>query len=408
MSRPDRPPTVAYLLPDPGIGVGGTKGASVHVESLTAAMSRAGARVVLLAASVVGPMSTPGSADVEVVQIPVGPVRSGADFATTRTRAAERFFAAAGPHLARLRPDWVHERLSLFAGAGAQVCAERGLPRVVEVNAPVADERARHFGLPDRAAAHAQERAALAGARVMAVSSPLARWAASQGASEVVVVPNGADTTTLDPDRWAAQRAAVRAELGLAGRVVIGFAGSLKPWHGVEVLLDALHRMPPTAPLGLLVVGDGPGRDAVAMQAAELPATVRPVLTGAVPFAEVPPRLAAMDIATAPYLPSEDFYFSPLKVAEAMSAGLAVVASDFAPVRDLLAGTGVLVPPGDPARLAAALTRLVEDPAARTGLAQAARARAVARLDWTAVARRTLQFAASAGEHRGPLAARSA
>ena len=406
MSRPVQP-VLAYLLPDPGIPVGGTKGASVHVESLTSALARAGARVVLFAANVVGPLQAPGSETVEVVPVPVGPVRGGDDFEKSRTRAATRFFDTVATRLQTLRPDWVHERLSLFAGAGTALCAGAGLPRVVEVNAPVAEERARHFGLSDLGAAHAREREALTGARVLAVSEPLARWARRQGAAEAVVVPNGADTATLDPVRWARHRATTRQQLGLTGRVVIGFAGSLKPWHGVDVLIEALHQTRTNEPLGLLVVGDGPGRTRLAEQVEGLAPAIHPVLTGAVPFAVVPRMLAAMDIAVAPYLPSQDFYFSPLKVAEAMSAGLAVVASDFAPVRELLAGTGRLVRPGDAAELAEVLAELADNPTARAELARTARQRAVDRLDWAAVARRTLDFSMAASLEGTP-AARSA
>lgn len=386
-------PAVAYLLADPGIPVGGTKGASVHVESLCAAMARAGARVVLYAATVTGPLQAEGSESVRVVPVDVGRVRSGPGADRTRIAAAGRFFEQVGQHLDAERPDWVHERLSLFAGAGSEMCAARGLDRVVEVNAPVAAERLRHFGLELADEAASAERGALQGARVLAVSRPLADWARATGASEVLVVPNGADTAGADPARWAARRNGIRRGLGLEGRVVVGFAGSLKPWHGVEVLIEAVSGISPRCPLGVLIVGDGPGRSAAERAATALPASVKAVVTGAVPFAEVPRYLAAMDISAAPYLASGDFYFSPLKVAEAMAAGLAVVASDFPPVRELLGATGVLVEPGDAAQLGASIETLAIDAAGRARLGALARARAVGHLDWAAVAAQTLAFA---------------
>ncbi|MHB1535444.1 MAG: glycosyltransferase family 4 protein [Acidimicrobiales bacterium] len=382
---------IAYVLPDPGIPVGGTKGASVHVESLCAAMGRAGAEVTLYAAKVTGALRAAGSEAVTVVPVDVGPVRSGAGADGTRMAAAARFFEAVGGHLDAERPDWVHERLSLFAADGGAICATRGLSRVVEVNAPVAEERRRHFGLELDDEAHDAERAALAGARVLVVSQPLADWARHMGASEALVVPNGADTAALDPALWARRRVLLRQELGLEGLVVVGFAGSLKPWHGVEVLIDALATI--DRPVGLLIVGDGPGRAAIEVATKGLPASVTSVLTGGVPFGDIPRLLAAMDISVAPYLPAETFYFSPLKVAEGMAAGRAVVASDFPPVRELLGSTGVLVDSGDAAGLGAAITRLVADPGARERLGAMARARAVAHLDWSAVAERTMSFA---------------
>jgi len=385
--------TVAYLLPDPGIPVGGTKGASVHVESLCAAMGRAGAQVVLYAAKVTGPLRAAGSGAVRVVPIDVGEVRSGAGADRTRIAAARRFFQAVGRHLDVERPDWVHERLSLFAGAGSALCQTRDLPRVVEVNAPVAAERLRHFGLELATEAHRAERTALDDARVLAVSQPLAAWAADAGASETVVVPNGADTAGLDPTMWVHRRAQLRRRFGFEDSVVVGFAGSLKPWHGVDVLLDALETIPSHAPVGLLIVGDGPGRAATERAVAGLPTWVTPVLTGAVPFSEMAGHLAAMDISVAPYRPADTFYFSPLKIAEGMAAGRAVIASDFPPVRELLGSTGVLVTPGDAAELGSSIAQLIADPDARARLGAMARARAVGQLGWDAVAARTLAFA---------------
>jgi glycosyltransferase involved in cell wall biosynthesis len=392
-------PSIAYLLPDPGIPVGGTKGASVHVESLCCALARAGASVTLYAARVTGPLRSAGSDRVQVVPVDVGAVRSGPAGEASRTTASQRFFATVGEQLGRQRPDWVQERLTLFAGQGTEVCSALGLERVVEVNAPVAAERARHFGLQLVEEADQAERQALAGARVLAVSEPLVGWAMAKGAAEGEVLPNGADTATLSPGRWAGHGRQLRRQAGMGERVVIGFAGSLKPWHGVELLVDAVataRAANPGQPLGLLVVGDGPQRPQVEEALGRLPDDVKAVLTGAVPFAEMPAYLAAMDICAAPYLPNEDFYFSPLKVAEAMAAGRAVVAADFPPVRQLLDGTGELFPPGDLAALARLLADLSADPHRRAMLGRQARLSAVERLDWGAVARRTMQFAGAA------------
>ncbi len=388
-------PTVAYLLPDPGIPVGGTKGASVHVESLCCAMARRGAEVSLYAAKVVGPLGAAGAERVRVVPVGAGAVSSGTAGEPSRIAASHRFFDAVGRHLDTDPPNWVHERLTLFAGQGSELCSSRGLARVVEVDAPVAAERARHFGLERTAEAELAEHRALRGARVLAVSEPLARWAVARGATEAVVMPNGAETAALDPCRWAARGRQLRAETGLEGRVVVGFAGSLKPWHGVELLFDAVAGAGRVLGrrLGLLVVGDGPLRSRLEWATRRLAGDVDAVLTGAVPFAEMPGYLAAMDVCAAPYLPSADFYFSPLKVAEAMAAGRAVVASDFAPVRQLLAGTGELFPPGDACALRDLLAGLAASPARRAQLGSRARRSAVERLDWEAVARRTMEFA---------------
>ena len=181
-------------------------------------------------------------------------------------------------------------------------------------------------------------------------------------------------------------------------QLVLGFAGSLKPWHGVEVLVDAVRETSRGADVGLLIVGDGPRREAVEVAVRALPGSVTVAVTGSVPAYDVPRFLAAMDVAVAPYLQSSDFYFSPLKVAEAMAASLPVVASDFPPVRELLGDTGVLVPAGEVDALARAMWQLAVEPDTRVRLALEGRARAVESLDWLAVARRTIDLARGAVE----------
>ena len=393
---------VAYLLPDPGIPVGGTKGASVHVDALCGAMVRSGVSVTLYAAKVVGPLSARGADQVEVVPVDVGPVRSGEDADRTRMRACGRYFDEVAALLDRRPPDWVHERLSLFAGQGTAVSGALGLPRIVEVNAPVADERRRHFSLSLVAEATQAERDALRDASVVAVSGPLVDWSLANGAASAVMVPNGADTDWLERSRWLRQGAELRAGLGFAeSQLVLGFAGSLKPWHGVEILVEAVREASRGADVGLLIVGDGPRRSAVEDAVRTLPDTVRVVLTGSVPAYDIPRHLAAMDVAVAPYLPSQDFYFSPLKVAEAMAASLPVVASDFPSVRDLLGDTGVRVPAGDVVALARALWDLAVAPDTRARLGQEGRDRAVESLDWTSVARRTIDVATGSAARQG-------
>ncbi len=382
---------VAYLVCDPGIPIGGTKGASVHVASLARALGSIGVQVTVFAPKV----EAPGIPGAEVVEVPVGPVPSGPAGELRRIEASNTFYESVAGHLDGAGFDLVMERLALFADGGG-LGRRLGLPRLVEVNAPVAAEREAHFGLANREAASLAEAAALRDAAVVAVSEPLADWAVARGAATALVIPNGADTALLEPGRWRAEGAKLRAEFGFEDLPVIGFVGSLKPWHGLEPLFEAAELLAGAHRFGLLVVGDGPGRDAAQAGLASLRQRIPAVAAGAVPAQRVPAYLAAMDIAAAPYLPSGNFYFSPLKVVEAMAAGKAVVASDFPPVRELLGDCGVLVPAGDPAALASALERLVLSPSIRHAQGERARRCALERADWVDVARRTLAAAQAA------------
>jgi len=180
---------------------------------------------------------------------------------------------------------------------------------------------------------------------------------------------------------------------------VVGFAGSLKPWHGVATLLDAFATLRAHTPTArLLIIGTGPQEAAARARATALGLGDAVVFTGAVAHDAMPGLLAAMDIGVAPYLAVPDFYFSPLKLYEYMAAGLAVVASDAGAIATLVRAseTGLLCPPGDAPALGWALACLAYDPTLRARLGAAARAEAE-RHTWAANARTIVALAAPVG-----------
>jgi glycosyltransferase involved in cell wall biosynthesis len=133
-------------------------------------------------------------------------------------------------------------------------------------------------------------------------------------------------------------------------------------------------------------VGDGPEREALEAVGAEV--------TGAVPHAQVPGLLAEASIGLVPYAADTPDYFSPLKLFEYLAAGLAVVAGSIPGVREVVgAEHAVLIPPGDPAALAAAVAELAGDRSRRARLGRAGRELVAARHTWEARARRILELA---------------
>ncbi|MBK6899135.1 MAG: glycosyltransferase [bacterium] len=175
-------------------------------------------------------------------------------------------------------------------------------------------------------------------------------------AARTAVIPFG-----IDPGPW---RAAAHP-----GRGPLLFVGRLVYYKGVEVLLEAVARLPGAE---LDIVGDGPLRAALAARAARPDLAGRVRLRGELDDAGLQ---AAIADAAALVLPSllraETFGLVQL---EAMAAGLPVVATRLPTgVAEVTVHgeTGWLVAPGDPAALAAALAELLGDPeeAARRGLA---------------------------------------
>ncbi|MDR6173967.1 glycosyltransferase involved in cell wall biosynthesis [Nocardioides zeae] len=387
---------VAYVSTDPGIDVLGTKGASVHVQAVVAALLRRGAEVDLL---------TPRADETAAADLAAHPrlrihrlPRVGRGEPAARERAARASDAAvaglldelhASPGTGSTRPlDLVYERYALWGRTATAWAAARGVPSLLEVNAPLPVEQARHRVLVDAPAAYDAARAALTAATaVIGVSPAVSDWAASLGADPVTTIGNGVDTRRVVP----AARPVHDGRPDPARPFTLGFVGTLKGWHGVDTLLAALALLGPGH--RLLVVGDGPTATDLRATADRLGVADRVTWTGAVPAAAVPALLQEMDVACAPYPPLDGFYFSPLKVTEYLAAGLPVVASDVGGLRALLCGPGGaggdLVPPGDAAALADAVADLRDDVVRRRAL-RATHRRAALALDWDHVVEASL------------------
>lgn len=391
---------VAYVSTDPGVPVFGRKGASVHVQAVVRELLRRGAEVHLLAARIGGDLPR-GLGGVVVHELPKITGTPGPE----REASARLSARAAADVLARLHHDapldLVLERYSLWSDAAMTWARSAGVPGVLEVNAPLVDEQAEHRVLANRVGAEEIAARAFAAAdSVICVSEPVAEWVARRvaDAAHVRVVPNGVDTTFIRPHTPVPEERGTSLEgstpEGEASTpFVVGFVGTLKPWHGVEVLLEAFARLARAdGTTRLRLVGDGPQREALEEQALRLGIRDQVDLVGAVAPEGMPAELAAMDVAVAPYPELPDFYFSPLKIYEYLAAGLPVVASDIGPCSAILddGGLGVLVTPGDPTVLAAVLAGLRSDRRLRTELGQAGRQAAVARHDWSLVVDRIL------------------
>lgn len=377
---------VAYLTADPGVPAFGTKGASVHVQEIIRVFADRGAQVRLYTARTDEHVPS----DLRGVPVTHLPVDSRADRQADRSlplaertaRREQRQAATAhrlATHAIADGADLVYERYSLFSTALAEVTTALGVPGVLEVNAPLIEEQATHRDLIDSTAAHHALRAQVAAASVVAcVSEPVAQWVrrlCPEDTAKVRVTPNGVNTTRIAPSRVPS-----------AGDPVVLFVGTLKPWHGVEVLLQAAALAQER--WQVRIVGDGPQGPVLAAQAARLGLDVD--FRGAVAPGDIPAALAGAAVSVAPYpvlAGGSDQYFSPLKIYEYAAAGLPVVASRVGQVPSIVrhAVNGLLVEPSDPAALADAIDSLVADPGFAQRLGQAGREMVLAEHSWSRV-----------------------
>lgn len=184
------------------------------------------------------------------------------------------------------------------------------------------------------------------------------------------VIPNGKDHTRYRSMPEARSR--VRAELGIPEKAfVVSFHGMVSPRKNVDLLVKTVAELPRELEVTALIVGLGPTLPQVRDLSASLGAPV--VFAGL--RTDIPEVLSAADVSAHPST-AEGFSNS---VVESLACGLPVIASDATSHPEQVEDgvQGVLVPPGRPEALAAAIRWLAENPASRDRMARAARRRAM-------------------------------
>jgi len=198
--------------------------------------------------------------------------------------------------------------------------------------------------------------------------------------AKVRVIPNG-----IDVDRFAPgpRTGALRAQLGVGERPLVGIVARFAPVKNHALLLDAFARVVAAGdpPADLVLIGEGDLRPALEAQADLLG------IAGRVHFAGLAADPAPWYRDLDAFVLSSDSEATSISILEAMATGLPVVATAVGGTPDLLGdGAGVLVPARDPAALGDALRVVLADAGRRRTLGEAARARAVARYAGAAMA----------------------
>ncbi len=269
---------------DPGVPIHGPSGASVHLRQIARAFAALGHSVTvgaLLAHDRRGRHDVPlGLPSVTVGRTRWRPGLRSFGERVDAWRLARRL---GGRHF-----DLIYERFSLHCDAGLALARRRGIPHILELNAPLSLERGRRSRVEAKVLRETDV--------VIAVSPWLGRWAEQRGARQVRVVPNGSDLRPAGPPAPG---------LGLIHH------GSLRPWHGMERSIAILDALPEAT---LDVIG---GR----------PAVEHPRLRWW-PVME-PPALARLisraSVALLPYPPDAPPWFDPLKLHDYRAVGVPVV-----------------------------------------------------------------------------------
>ena len=216
--------------------------------------------------------------------------------------------------------------------------------------------------------------------------------------AKLVIVPNGITPADWQAG-WQGEREPLRADVAAAlanmraaGRVVVGYTGSMGLANALDVLLDAAARLRDTR-LSFLIVGDGHERERLVRRLVD-ESLNQVVWLPPVPKAQMPALLAAIDIAYLGWLrvPIYRFGIAPNKLMDYMAAGCVVLHSVEAgndPVVET--GCGLSVPPESPEAVAAGLLQLAALSAAeRASMGRLGQAHVMAHHSWPVLAARFL------------------
>lgn len=350
--------------------VPGHTGGSVHVEEVARGLAARGHEVHVVALA--GEGTTPKEFELHPSPLLV----EHRLFRWTARRGVAKL-------LDRLHIDAVMERYYNFAGEGVRAAYDRGIPSLLEVNAPLKDHPGSLKSTLDRfAVVRPMERLRHAlCTRASALVTPLPS-----------IVPETVPADKVHRVSWGANVERFRPDLEKKplpipdDRPVVVFSGSFRPWHGADMLVRAAPQLPRAF---FLFVGDGPCLLETKALAESLGVADRAHFAGAVPYPDVPGYLRWASVGVAPYQPARlgqmqlGFFWSPLKVFEYMAMALPVVALDVAPLREVLEGHGgALVPEGDVDAMARAIGKLIDEPADAHAKGRVARERVVADYSW--------------------------
>jgi len=303
-------------------------GQNVHIEELTSALHRLGQEVVF-----VGPGGNDGGED--------GGNKLFQWFRSLMPAAAYEvleflysFIAYRRLRRAYLesRSEVLYERYNLYLLAGAWLKRRYGIPFILEVNAPLVHERTLFGNLAlRRLATWAEGWVWRSADMVLPVTDQLADFVRNAGVPEdrIRIIPNGINRDLFQSDGGAA----ARAELGLDGKIILGFTGYLRSWHGLGRVVDLIAEHGRDLNLHFLVVGDGPARDELIERAAQRDVASRLTLVGLVERDRISHYVSAFDVALQPEVVP---YASPLKLFEYMTLGRAIVAPDRPNIREVL------------------------------------------------------------------------
>jgi glycosyltransferase involved in cell wall biosynthesis len=299
--------------------------------------------------------------------------------------------------LKKNRADFLYHRSSTFNCSGTILSFLFRKPLILEFNSSSLWKTDENVKLRFKMTRLLMERLNLAWAdRITVVSEVLRNQLEQKGVDvkKIVVNPNGADPEIFNPD---VRKEDLRGIYRLGNKLLVGFAGLLSQWHGLETLVGCIKDViPKNTEVHFVIIGDGYLRNRLEKMVEEDGTSNFITFTGLVRKEEMPAYLNACDILVSPHRNMADgqtFFGSPVKIFEYMAMGKPIVASKVGQLQEILKDgeNAILVPPDNTEKLANAILRLASDSDLRETLGRKARNDLVGNYTWTDNAKRVIR-----------------
>lgn len=373
---------ICYLASDPRMKLAAPTGYGSHIRKTISAFEHQGMEVLKIIAGDRRDITTTRNLYRKMGR----PKSRLARWIKSAARDAHEVFddyrsAAHYKRLVRESPcDLLYERMAPFRAVGAALAGHFRLPWILEVNDPM-EETLRVYPSSLKSYALWTENRMIQGATGVIVGSRrLKAYFRDRGVAEEkieVVYP------TADYDLFKDSAGAASAAASGPSRqgVRFGFVGTMNPWHGVDLLIQAFHKVAATRPMELVLIGEGSESERLRSMVQELNLASKVKFMGSVAYEKVPALLAEIDVCV---IPNATWYGSPTKLFEYGAMGKAVIGPRDTPVDEIIEDgqTGILIKPGDLAELTAALDVLGRSPDKRRAFGQRLYSKLTREITW--------------------------
>lgn len=386
---------ILYYSPHPQLSMNAPTGYGTHMREMIAAWRKMGIEVHTCIAGDVAGEPYRGTEKRET-----GRFKNFKKFTpkiiweTTRDAALIRFDKKQAKvlesHILKFRPDVIYERIAYLQNSGIKMAKKYGIKHVSEINAPYPHERVSFSGkslLLSKARKRELEILQMSDG-ISVVSSALKNHLVKiypPAAAKIKVVPNAVNPSKATFPEGKPEE--LKAGYKIDDELVIGFVGSMFPYHGVDILIKAFAKFPKDFKARLLIVGDGSILHELKALARSLEIFHKIIFTGSLPHREVYGHIKIMDICC---MPKSNWYGSPVKIFEYGILQKPVIAPAEVPMYDVMGPDDAELVKPNVDDFFGALKKLIDDKNRRKTIAANWHKKVMSEYTWEAAAKKTL------------------